>query len=124
MIEGSTPLLVNVAWTCQGTPGTDWDLLLRDVVAVLGLTIRNQSEVMFEGGGETRVLLLSESHISVHTWPESDFAVVELLSCKPISEAQFGEVKHMILQRTQSKHMQVAVSQYNEEQQWTSRSQN
>lgn len=35
----------------------------------------------FEGGGETAVVLLSESHITVHTWPEQQFAAFDVYMC-------------------------------------------
>jgi S-adenosylmethionine decarboxylase len=33
------------------------------------------------GGGVTGVALLAESHISVHTWPESDYAAFDVFMC-------------------------------------------
>ena len=35
----------------------------------------------FEGGGITGVILLSESHIALHTYPEHLFIAVDLFSC-------------------------------------------
>jgi len=35
----------------------------------------------FGGGGVTGVVLLKESHISVHTWPEYGFAAVDVFMC-------------------------------------------
>ncbi len=35
----------------------------------------------FGGGGVTGVVLLQESHISVHTWPEHDFAAIDVFMC-------------------------------------------
>ena len=35
----------------------------------------------FEGGGHTAVVLLSESHITVHTWPEQRFAAFDVYMC-------------------------------------------
>lgn len=32
-------------------------------------------------GGVTGVLLLAESHISVHTWPEMDYAALDIFMC-------------------------------------------
>jgi S-adenosylmethionine decarboxylase len=32
-------------------------------------------------GGVTGVLLLAESHISIHTWPERGFAAIDLFMC-------------------------------------------
>jgi S-adenosylmethionine decarboxylase len=33
------------------------------------------------GGGVTGVLLLAESHISIHTWPEDGFAALDIFMC-------------------------------------------
>ena len=37
----------------------------------------------FEGGGVTGVILLSESHIALHTYPEHGFIAIDLFSCGP-----------------------------------------
>lgn len=45
-----------------------------------------------EGGGVTGVLLLAESHISIHTWVEHRFAAVDIFLCgqkNPQTAAQF-----------------------------------
>lgn len=34
-----------------------------------------------QGQGITGMLLLAESHISIHTWPESDFAAIDIFMC-------------------------------------------
>ncbi|MFT6898787.1 MAG: S-adenosylmethionine decarboxylase [Paraglaciecola sp.] len=34
-----------------------------------------------EEQGITGMLLLAESHISIHTWPESDFAAIDIFMC-------------------------------------------
>ena len=34
-----------------------------------------------ENQGVTGVLLLSESHISIHTWPERQFAAIDIFMC-------------------------------------------
>ncbi|MHA6847689.1 adenosylmethionine decarboxylase [Ralstonia syzygii] len=33
------------------------------------------------GGGVTGVLLLAESHLSIHTWPEHGFAAIDAFMC-------------------------------------------
>ncbi|GHC65346.1 adenosylmethionine decarboxylase [Neogemmobacter tilapiae] len=35
----------------------------------------------FPGGGVTGVLLLAESHISIHTWPETGFVALDIFLC-------------------------------------------
>jgi S-adenosylmethionine decarboxylase len=32
-------------------------------------------------GGVSGVLVLAESHISIHTWPERDYAAIDLFMC-------------------------------------------
>lgn len=34
-----------------------------------------------EGGGVTGVIMLSESHISIHSWPEHGFAALDVFMC-------------------------------------------
>ena len=34
-----------------------------------------------EGGGVSGVVVLAESHISIHTWPERDFAAIDVFMC-------------------------------------------
>ena len=48
-------------------------------------TIYHQYWHQFEPWGVTGFLLLKESHISVHTWPEEDnFAAVDIFPCGPM----------------------------------------
>lgn len=35
----------------------------------------------FEPVGVTGILLLEESHISIHTWPENNYAAMDLFTC-------------------------------------------
>lgn len=35
----------------------------------------------FEPFGVTGVVLISESHLSIHTWPEDNFAAVDVFTC-------------------------------------------
>ncbi len=38
----------------------------------------------FDNGGISAVVLIAESHISVHTWPENGgYASIDIFSCKP-----------------------------------------
>lgn len=67
--------------------------LLRDISASLGLQVLNEAFHQFAPRGVTGVLLLAESHIAVHTWPEHNHAVVELLTCKP-----FGQPEQALLE--------------------------
>jgi S-adenosylmethionine decarboxylase len=42
----------------------------------------------FEPSGVTGVVLLAESHIAIHTWPDRGFAAVDLFTCGNKEKAQ------------------------------------
>ena len=42
------------------------------------------SHVVFPNGAITLVLVLAESHLSVHTWPEESLVAIDLFSCGAI----------------------------------------
>jgi S-adenosylmethionine decarboxylase proenzyme len=49
------------------------------------------SDVVFPNGAITLVLILAESHLSVHTWPEEGLVAIDLFSCGAIDgEAVIG----------------------------------
>lgn len=57
------------------------------VAAVAELRLKPVGDARFhkfpEPGGITGLLLLSESHLACHTFPETGFAAFNLYSCKP-----------------------------------------
>lgn len=46
----------------------------------------------FEGGGVSGVLLLAESHVSIHTWPALGRAAVDVYTCGEASPQRAHEV--------------------------------
>ena len=60
--------------------------ILRDAATATGATILDDNFHRFDGrGGVTGVVLLKESHISIHTWPETGFAAVDIFLCGGLS---------------------------------------
>jgi S-adenosylmethionine decarboxylase len=58
------------------------DALLREAALAAGATILHSHFHAFGPGmGVTGVLLLAESHISIHTWPEASFAAADVFMC-------------------------------------------
>jgi S-adenosylmethionine decarboxylase len=56
--------------------------LLREVARQAGAHVLGSHFHRFgDEGGITGVVLLAESHISVHTWPESRFAAADIFMC-------------------------------------------
>lgn len=63
-------------------------VLLATIAQDLGYTILGKKGHTFSSNGVTAVLVLSESHISLHTWPETRFAVIEMVTCKSFGKAE------------------------------------
>ncbi len=55
---------------------------LRDAVAACGATLLHLHLHRFtSNGGISGVVVLAESHISIHTWPERGFAAFDIFMC-------------------------------------------
>ena len=74
------------------------DRALREAAIVAGATILHSHFHHFTpNGGVSGVLVLAESHISIHTWPEKNFAAIDIFMCGdcnphlgiPVLEAAF-----------------------------------
>jgi S-adenosylmethionine decarboxylase len=58
------------------------DRALRGAAEAAGATILHGHFHHFSpNGGVSGVLVLAESHISIHTWPERDFAAIDIFMC-------------------------------------------
>ncbi|MEO1150357.1 MAG: adenosylmethionine decarboxylase [Pseudomonadota bacterium] len=58
------------------------DDTLRAAALAAGATILHSHMHRFSpSGGVTGVVVLSESHITIHTWPERDFAAIDIFMC-------------------------------------------
>ena len=55
--------------------------LLENAAAASGATVCETIFKQFEPQGVTVLSLLSESHISIHTWPEEGKAAVDVYTC-------------------------------------------
>jgi S-adenosylmethionine decarboxylase len=67
--------------------------LFEDAIRKSGATILNYNEHKFHNDGITFVFLLSESHCSVHTYPEHNSLFVDLFTCgDKIDHATFHSI--------------------------------
>jgi len=58
------------------------DAALRNAALQAGATILHSHFHHFTpNGGVSGVVVLAESHISIHTWPERDFAAIDIFMC-------------------------------------------
>ena len=61
--------------------------LLETAVKIANLTKISSHYYQFQPHGATGVILLAESHISIHTWPEHSLATVDVYTCGDPSKA-------------------------------------
>lgn len=54
---------------------------LREASRVADSTLLGEIHHAFQPHGVTALALLAESHISVHTWPETGYAAVDVFTC-------------------------------------------
>jgi S-adenosylmethionine decarboxylase proenzyme len=78
--------LIAELYQCQAaTPLLRDALLLRetclDAVRHAGLTVVGDVFHQFEGGGVTGAVILAESHLAVHTWPEMHALSLDVYVC-------------------------------------------
>ena len=84
------------------------DALLRNAAETAGATVLGSHFHSFGSlQGITGVVLLAESHISIHTWPESDFAAVDIFMCGTANPQRALEALVKALSPTQQ-HVEVA----------------
>lgn len=71
-------------WTDHPTILTDavaMAAVLREAAAAGNAVVLGEASHVFPNGAVTMSLVLSQSHLAVHTWPEHDLANVDLLTC-------------------------------------------
>ncbi len=57
------------------------ELFLRGARAAGARVLMHHFHEFDAAGGVTGVVLLAESHISIHTWPEREFAAIDIFMC-------------------------------------------
>jgi len=71
------------------------EVLLNKAAQAAGATVLGANFHDFgDGVGNTGVLMLAESHISVHTWPECHYAAIDIFVC--------NESSHTIMDRVEA----------------------
>lgn len=75
-----------------------WQPCLHRAALDAGATILHERFHQFEPHGFTGYLLLAESHISIHTWPEERYAALDIFTCGPM---QTKRILHRVRQTFQ-----------------------
>ena len=61
---------------------------LIDTARRIGATIIGHAFHQFSPQGVTGVVIIAESHICIHTWPEHGYAAVDIFTCGDISRLE------------------------------------
>lgn len=80
---GGHHLLVDL-WVADPEPlrcVADWEVLLPDACRSAGATVLGARFHQFQPEGVTGIVLLAESHASVHTWPEAGLVTLDVFTC-------------------------------------------
>ena len=70
-----------------GSPASDVGELTAAATAAVRAgdgNVLDTSHVVFPNGAITLVLILAESHLAIHTWPEENLIAVDLFTCGAI----------------------------------------
>ncbi len=59
---------------------------LSDVARRIGATVIKDAFYQFTPQGVSGVVIIAESHLSIHTWPEYNFAAVDVFTCGDVIE--------------------------------------
>lgn len=84
-------------WGAKNIPDTEEEIkaLLVEAAHKANGTVLQTSLYKFQPQGVTGVVLLSESHISIHTWPEREYCSIDAFTCgdhtKPTEAIKFLE---------------------------------
>ena len=66
---------------------------LKNAAKLANAKVLNLISNKFEPQGVTAIALLAESHLSIHTWPESHYSAVDIFTCgnhmKPEKASQY-----------------------------------
>ena len=79
--------------------------ILLDAARETGLTVVSSTHHRFKPQGLSAVVILSESHIAAHTWPESGTGYVTLTSCRTLTPVQIEAVGETVRQRLQAQQV-------------------
>ena len=85
---------------------------LREVVTntarQIGATVIKDSFYQFTPQGVSGVIIIAESHISIHTWPEYKFAAVDVFTCGDVIDPK-NAIKPLVekLKATSSSYVEM-----------------
>lgn len=68
---------------CENLDNKNIKNVLLEAVKLSGATLVSVKICSFSPTGASGVAVIAESHISIHTWPEYNYAAVDIFTCGP-----------------------------------------
>lgn len=102
--------VVSDMWNCQNLVDSleEMQTIMLNACHVSNATVLDVSAHKFDPQGLTVLILLAESHISIHTWPEYDYVAVDAFTCgknmDPMAAVKYLEE---VLRPKKTKHKQI-----------------
>ena len=97
--------IVEVNGPIASLPSSELLVLMERSAQAAGATIIDRHWHQFgEGQGCTAVLLLAESHLSVHTWPEHEYAAFDIFMC---GETKIARAIGVLREACQASHSDI-----------------
>ncbi len=90
---------------CDKESLNDLDFLktiMVDAAVGCGATVLGVSFHPFQPQGVSGVVVIAESHLSIHTWPEYDYAAVDIFTCG--TTVQPEKAAQMLVEKLGSTH--------------------
>jgi S-adenosylmethionine decarboxylase len=76
--------------------------ILNDAALISGARVLGDSFHKFEPQGVSGVVVIAESHLFIHTWPECGYAAVDIFTCG--TSVQPGKAANYIINKIESKN--------------------
>jgi S-adenosylmethionine decarboxylase len=88
--EAASPKLLYAIDARSAADSAVYDLATLTSVALAAVEVGaghvlDSSHAVFPNGAITLVLILAESHLSIHTWPEENLVAIDMFSCGAIN---------------------------------------
>ena len=93
-------------YDCQSEALTDRDRIrqyMLEAARYAGATVISDTFHHFKPDGISGVVVIAESHISIHTWPEHRYAAVDVFTCGDSVDPR--RVPHYLQEKLQAKNV-------------------
>lgn len=99
MTDQFTPIIKHFVALVKAEPFENSTEKIEDVaqsiIGDLDLNVVKKLSHLFSPQGITLIYILSESHLIIHTWPESGFIHIDMVTCSLRTEKEFeGSLKY------------------------------